>query len=115
MSRNFLPEDIQQLQNAPAAPGWKAERYRANWLASLIIHTKRLANKIVSEITADHVEQVIKPLWPVLAGVEAGGRRCGMPERLGRRAVILANDQASAARRIGGANGVLLPANTSDP
>jgi hypothetical protein len=54
MSRNFLPEDIQQLQNAPAAPGWKAERYRANWLASLIIHTKRLANKIVSEITADH-------------------------------------------------------------
>jgi hypothetical protein len=81
----------------------------------IILFRQRLANKIVSETTADHVEQVMKPPWPVLAGVEAGGRRCAMPERLGRRAVILANDRASAARRIGGASGVLLPANTSDP
>jgi hypothetical protein len=52
----------------------------------IILFRQRLANKIVSETTADHVEQVMKPPWPVLAGVEAGGRRCAMPERLGRRA-----------------------------
>jgi integrase len=42
---------------------WKAERYRQNWLSSLAIHAKRLANKTVSEITTDHVEQVMRPLW----------------------------------------------------
>jgi integrase len=42
---------------------WKAERYRQNWLSSLTIHAKRLANKTVSEITTDHVEQVMRPLW----------------------------------------------------
>src|SRR5262249_26063563 len=42
---------------------WKAERYRQNWLSSLTIHAKSLASKTVGEITADHVEQVMRPLW----------------------------------------------------
>jgi integrase len=42
---------------------WKAERYRQNWLSSLNIHAKSLANKTVGEITADHIERVMRPLW----------------------------------------------------
>jgi integrase len=42
---------------------WKAERYRQNWLSSLNIHAKSLANKMIGEITVDHVEQVMRPLW----------------------------------------------------
>jgi integrase len=42
---------------------WKAERYRQNWLSSLTVHAKLLASKAVGEITADHVEQVMRPLW----------------------------------------------------
>jgi integrase len=42
---------------------WRSERHRAQWLSSLDIHTKRLANKIVSEITVDDVEAVLRPLW----------------------------------------------------
>lgn len=34
-----------------------------NWLSSLTIHAKSLASKTVGEITADHVEQVMRPLW----------------------------------------------------
>jgi integrase len=50
--------------HADISVNWRAERYRQNWLSSLTIHTKQLANKIVSEISADHVEQVMKRLWP---------------------------------------------------
>jgi hypothetical protein len=49
--------------HADIGANWRAKRYRQNWLSSLTIHTKPLANRMVSEITADHVEQVMKPLW----------------------------------------------------
>jgi hypothetical protein len=42
---------------------WRSDRYRAQWLSQLTIHTKRLANKMVSEITTDDVEGIIRPLW----------------------------------------------------
>src|SRR5262249_12703163 len=49
---------------ADIGANWKAERYRQNWLSSLNIHAKSLANKLVGEITTDHIEhQVMRPLW----------------------------------------------------
>jgi hypothetical protein len=49
--------------HADIGPGWRSERHRAQWLASLVIHTKKLSNKMVSEITPEHVVGVLKPLW----------------------------------------------------
>jgi len=49
--------------HADIGPGWRSDRHRAHWLPMLTNHAKQLSNKMVSEITAEHVAQVLKPLW----------------------------------------------------
>ena len=43
--------------------GWRSKRHSDQWLASLHIHTKRLANKVVAEITVHDVVGILRPLW----------------------------------------------------
>jgi hypothetical protein len=49
--------------HADIGAGWRSDRHRAHWLPMLTNHAKQLSNKMVSEITAEHVAQVLKPLW----------------------------------------------------
>ena len=41
---------------------WKSEKHRDQWLRSLTDHTKKLSKKIVSEITAHDVAEILRPL-----------------------------------------------------
>jgi integrase len=43
--------------------GWRSERHSAQWLASLDIHTKRLAKVLVADITVHDVVGILRPLW----------------------------------------------------
>ena len=49
--------------HADIKSGWRSSRHSDQWLASLSIHTKRLSNKFVSEITVHDVVGVLRPLW----------------------------------------------------
>src|SRR6516165_5761999 len=43
--------------------GWRSPRHSAQWLASLNIHTKRLAKVLVADITVHDVVGILRPLW----------------------------------------------------
>jgi integrase len=43
--------------------GWRSDRHSAQWLASLDLHTKRLSNKQVADITVHDVVGILRPLW----------------------------------------------------
>src|SRR6516225_5692894 len=43
--------------------GWRSPRHSAQWLASLDIHTKRLAKVLVADITVHDVVGILRPLW----------------------------------------------------
>jgi len=49
--------------HADIGAGWRSPRHRAQWLSLLVIHTKQLSNKAVSEITVDHLVHTFKTLW----------------------------------------------------
>ena len=43
--------------------GWRSDKHRAQWLKSLTDHTRKLSNKIVSDITNQDVRGILRPLW----------------------------------------------------
>jgi integrase len=49
--------------HADIKSGWRSRRHSDHWLASLEIHTKKLASKMVSEITVHDVVGILRPLW----------------------------------------------------
>jgi integrase len=57
---------------AELSPGWRGKATAANWKRSLVSQSAKLRPMPVSEVTAEDVLEVVKPVWTALP--ESGGK-----------------------------------------
>ncbi|HSM79553.1 MAG TPA: Arm DNA-binding domain-containing protein, partial [Bryobacteraceae bacterium] len=57
---------------AELSPGWRGRATAANWKRSLVSQSAKLRPMPVSEVTAEDVLEVVKPVWTALP--ESGGK-----------------------------------------